>query len=271
MDRGAFAPGRGAFAPGRGGAYGGVASRRGAIVLVRDKKDTYKEPKAKQRSGEQDPFLMEIRNLADAVRQTVQPEGGEERTAATQTQEPAEPKAKKPNPRPHRIFWSDEFAKLLKKANVKVVLLSACETARRDSGAFQWTGVAPALLKAGIPVVIGMQYLISDNTAIAFSKAFYEGLALGLNIDQCVALGRQYIMDLKEDERDQDWGVPVLYTRTTQESLNAQITPMAGRRPKDLISPEARREDLLEHLYRDYVSAPPFDDKPIDDTLSVGA
>lgn len=271
MDRGAFAPGRGAFAPGRGSLEIGTGSHRGAIVLVRDSDYKVKARKVEKEIGEPESLLAEIRNLADAVRQVVEKNNGE-RAAATEPAQTSEPeKTEKPNPCPHHIFWSDEFAKLLKKANVKVVLLSACETARRDSGAFQWTGVAPALLKAGIPVVIGMQYLISDNTAIAFSKAFYEALALGLNIDQAVALGRQCIMDLPEDDRDQDWGVPVLYTRSTQESLNAQIKPMAGRRAKGLVSPENRRDDLLDKLYREYVSAPSYGPSDMPETPSVGA
>jgi len=138
-------------------------------------------------------------------------------------------KAKKENPRPHQILWSDALAKQLKKAEVKIVILSACETAMRDAHSFSWSGVAPALLKAGIPVVIGMQYVISDGAAITFARGFYTSIAAGLTVDEAVAFGRQSVMLMNPDDfedegeddgpRYQDWGVPVLYSRAPDDAL----------------------------------------------------
>ena len=151
----------------------------------------------------------------------------------------------KPAVRPNYILWSDELAKILKKGNVQVVLLSACETSKRDSNQFRWSGVAPALLKAGIPVVIGMQYVISDATAIHFSKNFYKALASGLSLDEAVAFGRRAIMELREDERDQDWGVPVLYTRHSGGDLFPRLE----------VNPSVRAQ-LEEELHKGYTYEP---------------
>ena len=114
------------------------------------------------------------------------------------------------------ILWSDTLARTLKQGNIQVVVLSACQSATRDPRKLVWTGVAPALLKAGIPAVVAMQFGISDSTAILFSEHFYWALSLGLSLEEAVAFGRRAIMDLDDDKRDQDWGVPVLYTRAEE-------------------------------------------------------
>lgn len=63
----------------------------------------------------------------------------------------------------------------LRGTGVRVVVLGACETGRRD-GESVWTGIAPALAMAEIPAVVSMQYKIQDKNAIHFSRAFYKSL-----------------------------------------------------------------------------------------------
>jgi hypothetical protein len=104
-----------------------------------------------------------------------------------------------------------ELAAQLQMAGVRVAMLGACESGRRD-GVSAWTGVAAALVEGGIPAVVAMQYEIFDAHAIAFSRMFYASLALGLSIDEAVAAGR--LSMLGESEADEvEWGVPVLYMR----------------------------------------------------------
>ena len=73
------------------------------------------------------------------------------------------------DPGSHHILWATDLAKKLKNKDVRLVVLSSCESALRDSRQFLWHGVAPALLKAGIPAVIAMQSTISAPAALAFS------------------------------------------------------------------------------------------------------
>lgn len=95
---------------------------------------------------------------------------------------------------------------------VRLAVLGACETGRRDH--FNtWSGIAPALVRVGIPAVVGMQYKIRDKNAVYFSWRFYRALAEGRTIDQAVTLGRQAIFNRGADD-ERDWGVPVLYLRT---------------------------------------------------------
>lgn len=112
---------------------------------------------------------------------------------------------------------ADELALQLQKAGVRVVVLGACESGRRD-GVSAWTGIAPALVERGVPAVVAMQYEVLDDHAIAFSQMFYTSLASGLSIDEAVSAGRLAMLG-KSREDDVEWGVPVLYMRSSDGVL----------------------------------------------------
>ena len=110
---------------------------------------------------------------------------------------------------------ADRLAEVLRGKGIRLVVLGACETGRRD-GRNVWSGVAAALLKAGIPAVVAMQFTIRDSLAAAFCGALYQALIAGFAVDEAVARGRAAIR-LKslegEEPHIRDWGVPVLYLR----------------------------------------------------------
>jgi len=99
------------------------------------------------------------------------------------------------------------LAQRLRKAGVRVVVLGACLTAKRDD-VNMWSSTAANLLNGGIGAVVAMQYALRDSSAIVFARAFYEALAQGFPVDQAVAKGRIAIFE-KEDFRG--FGTPVLY------------------------------------------------------------
>lgn len=109
---------------------------------------------------------------------------------------------------------ADRLAEVLKGRGIRLVVLGACETGRRD-GQNVWSSVVASLLKTGIPAVVAMQFTINDKLAAAFSGAFYNALVAGLEIDEAVALGRLAIRAEATGEFAdvRDWGVPVLYLR----------------------------------------------------------
>ncbi len=111
---------------------------------------------------------------------------------------------------------ADRFAEILRGKGVRLVVLGACHTARRD-GRNVWSGVAPALLRVGIPAVVAMQFKILDEVAAPFIGTMYQALVEGREIDEAVGLGRAAIRrkageTTRQDLRD--WGVPVLYLRS---------------------------------------------------------
>jgi hypothetical protein len=126
------------------------------------------------------------------------------------------------------LFPAENLALTLRGAGVRLAVLGACESGRRD-GINLWSGVAPALMRAGIPGAIAMQYEIYDESAIAFARRFYQSLATGLSLDEAVAAGRLGIFN-KGGPYNVDWGVPVLYMRS----------------PDGVVFPEVAADPFLE-------------------------
>jgi len=114
-------------------------------------------------------------------------------------------------------FSSEKLAQNLRGRGVRLAVLGACETGRRDQ-VNAWTGIAPSLSRAGVPAVLAMQYTIRDDNAIAFSRRFYAALAAGEPVDAAVIDGRLAIFN-RSSEDDRDWGVPVLYLRAEEGVL----------------------------------------------------
>ena len=131
------------------------------------------------------------------------------------------------------LFPAEKLAQNLRGRGVRLAVLGACEVGRRDQ-VNAWTGVVPALTRAGIPAVVGMQYTIRDRNAVAFSRRFYRALAAGQPIDAAVTDGRLAIFNRSSDD-ERDWGVPVLYMRTDEGILfpSARPAPQAELRDAD--------------------------------------
>jgi len=125
-------------------------------------------------------------------------------------------------------FPVDKLVANLQGCGVRLAVLGACESARRD-GQNAWTGIGPALTQIGIPAVIGMQYAIRNANATAFSDHFYNALALGESVDWAMNRGRVAIHNRPHDPDERDWGVPVLYLRMRMEETDAVLFKRLAR------------------------------------------
>jgi hypothetical protein len=112
---------------------------------------------------------------------------------------------------------AEELALHVRDSGVRLAVLSACEGARRDT-VNAWSSVATALIRAGVPAVVGMQYRVTAKSAIAFSQRLYRDLAAGQPIDAAVTAGRLAILGDSRDN-ESDWGIPVLYLRAGEGVL----------------------------------------------------
>ena len=92
---------------------------------------------------------------------------------------------------------------------LRLAVLNACEGAR-GLGSDPFSGMAQGLVQQGIPAVIAMQFDISDDAAIIFSKEFYEAIAAGYPVDAALAESRKAIF---ASPNDLEWGTPVLFMR----------------------------------------------------------
>lgn len=137
---------------------------------------------------------------------------------------------------------ADRLGQWVKGESLRLVVLNACETAKSSEGK-PFASVAPRLVMAGIPAVIAMQFPISDDAAIDFSKMFYKRLVLGDPVDEATARGRGAIS--AGDGGDMEWGTPVLFMRAPNGQLfshdhSQQVTQstISGVTPVSLPTPE---------------------------------
>ena len=108
-----------------------------------------------------------------------------------------------------RPLSAEDLALNLSNKGVRLALLGACESGMAD-GVNPWSGLAAALVRAGIPAVVAMQFKVLDVDVIAFSRAFYKSLAGGQAVDAAVIAGRLAMYN-ESGLESRDWGVPVLY------------------------------------------------------------
>jgi CHAT domain len=96
---------------------------------------------------------------------------------------------------------------------LRLVVLNACgsaEVAPRE----QFSGMAPALIRSGIPAVIAMQYPeVTQTVAQDFNVRFYRALKSGFLIDEALTQARQ-ALTLGPLLWERAWSTPVLYLGT---------------------------------------------------------
>jgi CHAT domain len=117
----------------------------------------------------------------------------------------------------------DDLALRLAERGIRLALLGACQSARVD-GRNGWSGIAPSLVRAGIPTVVGMQYTVFDLSALAFAKRFYQGWALNLPLDEVVQEARRAMQDVSS-QTGRDFATPVLYVGTESETAPVATKP----------------------------------------------
>jgi hypothetical protein len=94
--------------------------------------------------------------------------------------------------------------------SLRLAVFNACEGAR-NSQTDPFTGLAATVVHQGIPAVVGMQFEITDQAAIIFSREFYGAIAEGFPVDAALAEARKAIYLAPNDV---EWGTPVLYMRS---------------------------------------------------------
>jgi hypothetical protein len=112
-------------------------------------------------------------------------------------------------------FGADKLAANLQSRKIKLAVFTSCQTADLSAGQ-AWSSIAPALTRVGIPAVVGMQFDIDDENAVAFCRRFYGALVDGRSLDEAMTEGRLAIFNRSTDD-ERDWGVPVLYLRLDGE------------------------------------------------------
>jgi len=107
---------------------------------------------------------------------------------------------------------ADALAANFRGRRTRLVVLGSCSTAQRDRGT-AWSGVATALVSAGVPAAIGMQFSVTDRNAILFASRLYKQIAQGASVDTALVDARLAITNSNPNDPYFfcDFGTPVLY------------------------------------------------------------
>ncbi len=139
-------------------------------------------------------------------------------------------------------------------ADVRLAVLGACNTARRDSYE-AWSGLALRLIRQGIPAVIGNQFRIRNSSAKTFNTHFYLHLLGGTTVDEAMTLARIAVRREKSIEW-RDWGVPVLHLGATGGVLFDLAASAAGRLAAHPVDTEVAKVDARRAASRAQRSSP---------------
>lgn len=101
---------------------------------------------------------------------------------------------------------------LLRYSSIRLVFLNACQTAV-TSGTEAFLGVAQAIVRAGMPAVVAMQFDIPDTSAAVLAREFYRSLADGYSVQAAVTEGRKAVL-AQIGLNYKDWATPALFMRS---------------------------------------------------------
>ncbi len=122
---------------------------------------------------------------------------------------------------------------------LRLAILNSCEGAR-TSAQDPFAGTAMTLVRSGgLSAVVAMQFEITDEASIAFSRGFYSALAAGNPVDAAVAQARLAIF---AEDNDVEWGTPVLYLRAPDGVIFAPLAPEEIAELERIRAEQGRRE-----------------------------
>jgi hypothetical protein len=124
---------------------------------------------------------------------------------------------------PHEISGEELGLLLQDERSLRLAILNSCEGAR-SSHLDPFSGVASSLVQYGVPAVVGMQFEITDEAAIAFADRLYDSLSQGFPVDAALAQARRSIF---ANGNDIEFGTPVLFLRSNEAHLFDVIDPSA--------------------------------------------
>lgn len=114
----------------------------------------------------------------------------------------------------NEAMWVDEdyFSELFNQHRPGVVMLQACEGGMLSTSQ-AFVGAASRIVQQNIPVVVAMQYEVTNSTASRFARHFYQQLAVDDPVDIAAQYGRRAIALGSTQYRKRDFATPVIFMR----------------------------------------------------------
>jgi CHASE2 domain-containing sensor protein len=144
--------------------------------------------------------------------------------------------------------WIDDQAMgelVSNRRALKLVVLNSCQGAGASS-ADAFAGVAPQLVRAGVPAVVAMQFPIRDDEALVFVHAFYHALFQGIgkgSVDAAITAARSALS--REFRGTRAIGLPVLFMRYN-EGVLFQVVDEKGTKPETKTRQDVAREAAIQ-------------------------
>jgi formylglycine-generating enzyme required for sulfatase activity len=113
---------------------------------------------------------------------------------------------------------ADYFSELFNQHRPGIVILEACEGGMM-SASQAFVGVASRVVQQNIPVVMAMQYEVTNATASIFARRFYKQLAQGDPVDIAAQYGRRAIALSNLQYKKRDFATPVILMRVADGHL----------------------------------------------------
>lgn len=174
---------------------------------------------------------------------------------------------------------ADFFSDLLNQHRPGIVFLQACEGGRL-SASRAFVGIASRVVQQNIPVVVAMQYPVSNSTASRFAQRFYQRLAQDDPVDRAAQDGRRRIALGPKRYKARDFATPVIFMRVPDghlfqrgEGRAEETAPIQPERPP-VVKPasipfDPNKEISLPQLYHQIDRH--FDEKDLRDLcLNLG-
>ena len=124
-----------------------------------------------------------------------------------------------------------------------VVTLAACDTANQSNPAFATHSVVQDLHRAGVPVVIGSQFPLTQPGSATLTAAFYDCLLQGADVRAALHAGRVAL--LNDKNAGHDWLSLVGYVRLPPEGYAEHLLEFGLRAELGLLDAVQRRVDDL--------------------------
>lgn len=124
-----------------------------------------------------------------------------------------------PDGRAERQTGEQIADRLAEHTTLRLAVLNACRPGQLPRLPEQnpFAATATALLASGVPAVVAMQFPISNDAAVAFSRGFYSALPAQEEVEVAVYLGRREIH--KKESISWEFGTPALYLQAQDGKL----------------------------------------------------
>lgn len=104
--------------------------------------------------------------------------------------------------------------------NVRLAVFNCCDSARGTG----FSSVGAAVVGEGVPIVVAMQFAITDTSAARFAAMFYKSLISGQPVERALTVARRFMWLASKVE----WGIPVMFTRARSGVLFPPLAASPG-------------------------------------------